>query len=317
MARPPRKKTGYTPRVAGHTRPVERAQNPVERAQDPVERAQDPVERAQKPVERAQERVERAQDPVDRDATVADKSDVVADKSDVDADKTDVDADKTDVDADKTEVIERPRPAGKTRPISRVSTLKPSETPPKAPGARTSLRNLPTPSSASIGFGPRSVAILAGIAALLAVVAVILALKPGADIGPNKAFIDQGATTELISQAQTKICAANSATGVKFDEWSAKARAGLTGEALDQFNKQVGSLKQVLEQAKATTDCQIDAIGVRDLTGDSDGSQATILVNMVISGTQNGVPTQSLTPRYQVQMRKQGDSWLIAKVQDV
>lgn len=275
MARPPRKKTGYTPRVAGHTRPVERAQDPVERAQEPVERAQEPV---------------------DSDSTVADKS---------------------DVDADKTEVIERPRPAGKTRPISRVSTLKPSETPPEVPGARTSLRNLPTPSSASIGFGPRSVAILAGIAALLAVVAVILALKPGADIGPNKAFIDQGATTELISQAQTKICAANSATGVKFDEWSAKARAGLTGEALDQFNKQVGSLKQVLEQAKATTDCQIDAIGVRDLTGDSDGSQATILVNMVISGTQNGVPTQSLTPRYQVQMRKQGDSWLIAKVQDV
>ncbi|MGV9826376.1 hypothetical protein, partial [Gordonia sp. NPDC003429] len=276
--------------------PVERAQDPVERAQDPVERAQDPVERAQDPVERAQEPVERAQEPVDSDSTVADKS---------------------DVDADKTEVIERPRPAGKTRPISRVSTLKPSETPPEVPGARTSLRNLPTPSSASIGFGPRSVAILAGIAALLAVVAVILALKPGADIGPNKAFIDQGATTELISQAQTKICAANSATGVKFDEWSAKARAGLTGEALDQFNKQVGSLKQVLEQAKATTDCQIDAIGVRDLTGDSDGSQATILVNMVISGTQNGVPTQSLTPRYQVQMRKQGDSWLIAKVQDV
>ncbi|MFT4043734.1 MAG: hypothetical protein QM673_11290 [Gordonia sp. (in: high G+C Gram-positive bacteria)] len=232
------------------------------------------------------------------------------------------------------EITESPRPAATTRPVSRVSTLKPAVDAPDtdvpdtgipaadAPAAdvgteRTVSPNaLPTP-SAALRVRPRTVGVLAGVAAVLAAIAVVLAIHPGASIGSNKAFVDQAATAELISQAQTKICTANSASGVKFDEWAKKARAGLTGEALAQFNKQVAPLKQVMEQARATTDCQIDAIGVRDLSGDGDGARAVIVVNMVLSGTQNGVPTQSVTPRYQVQMDKHGDSWLIAQVEDI
>lgn len=236
------------------------------------------------------------------------------------ADGTEASLTKPDADS------EQPRPAARTRPVARVSTIKPnagaasnpSNRPvmPGQPGYGLLPRGHASPSS-FLRFRRSTLIVLGAVTAVLAIIAVVLGLHPGATIGSNKAFVDQAATSELVSQAQTKVCNANSATGVKFDEWSNKARAGLTGEALEQFNKQVAPLKQVMEQAKATTDCQIDAIGVRNLTGGGDGARAVILVNMVLSGTQNGVPTQSLTPRYQVNMEKHGDSWLIAKVDEV
>ena len=213
------------------------------------------------------------------------------------------------------------RPTAKTRRVARVSTIKPN-TSSKTSATEASSdqdskkRRVGSPTSL-LRLSRRTLTVLGVITGILVIAAIVLALHPGATIGPNKAFVDQAATTELVSQAQSKVCTANSANGTKFDEWSNKARAGLTGEALAQFNKQVAPLKQVMEQAKATTDCQIDAIGVRELTGSGDDSRAVIVVNMVLSGTQNGVPTQSLTPRYQVNMEKQGDSWLIAKVADI
>ncbi len=214
------------------------------------------------------------------------------------------------------------RPTAKTRRVARVSTIKPNTGASKTSATEASSdqdskkRRGGSPTSL-LKLSRRTLTVLGVITGVLVIAAIVLAFHPGATIGPNKAFVDQAATTELVSQAQTKVCTANSANGTKFDEWSNKARAGLTGEALAQFNKQVAPLKQVMEQAKATTDCQIDAIGVRELTGSGDGSRAVIVVNMVLSGTQNGVPTQSLTPRYQVNMEKQGDSWLIAKVADI
>ena len=214
------------------------------------------------------------------------------------------------------------RPIAKTRRVARVSTIKPntaasqSTTTPVSTDQASKPRRGASPSS-FVKLSRRTLTVLGIITGVLAIAAIVLAVHPGATIGSNKAFIDQAATSELVSQAQTKVCTANSANGTKFDEWSNNARSGLTGEALAQFNKQVAPLKQVMEQAKATTDCQIDAIGVRDLTGSGDGSRAVIVVNMILSGTQNGVPTQSLTPRYQVNMEKHGDSWLIAKVADI
>ncbi len=333
--RPPRRTSSYRPRVAGRGR-----------ASTPVKGTADPAEGTAKPVDSTEDRAEGTAKPVDGTTDLADGTADLADGTEDSADgtagpaegtaepadgTTDL-ADGTAEPADGTEESADPTgtptpdtraPGAKTRPVARVSTIKPnaaaSKTSPAAGTAPTSVRSPRrgmTPSSL-LRMSRTTLGVLGVITGVLVVAAVILALHPGASIGSNKAFIDQAATSELVSQAQTKVCTANSATGVKFDEWSGKARAGLTGEALEQFNKQVAPLKQVMEQAKATTDCQIDAIGVRDLTGSGDGSRAVIVVNMVLSGTQNGVPTQSLTPRYQVNMEKHGDAWLIAKVADI
>ncbi|UEA57904.1 hypothetical protein LK459_14995 [Gordonia otitidis] len=333
--RPPRRTSSYRPRVAGRGR----ASTPVEGTVEPVDGTADSVEGTAKPVDGT---ADSADGTTDLAEGTADPADGTAKPADGTADPVEGTAEPVEGTAEPVEGTAEPAdgteesadptgsptpdtraPGAKTRPVARVSTIKPnaaaSKTSPAAGTAPTSVRSPRrgmTPSSL-LRMSRTTLGVLGVITGVLVVAAVILALHPGASIGSNKAFIDQAATSELVSQAQTKVCTANSATGVKFDEWSGKARAGLTGEALEQFNKQVAPLKQVMEQAKATTDCQIDAIGVRDLTGSGDGSRAVIVVNMVLSGTQNGVPTQSLTPRYQVNMEKHGDAWLIAKVADI
>ena len=333
--RPPRRTSSYRPRVAGRGRastPVEGTADPAEGTADTTDSTADSVEGTEDRAEGTADRADGTAGPAEGTAEPADGTTDLADGTADLADGTEGSADGTAEPADGTEESADPTgsptpdtraPGAKTRPVARVSTIKPnaaaSKTSPAAGTAPTSVRSPRrgmTPSSL-LRMSRTTLGVLGVITAVLVVAAVILALHPGASIGSNKAFIDQAATSELVSQAQTKVCTANSATGVKFDEWSGKARAGLTGEALEQFNKQVAPLKQVMEQAKATTDCQIDAIGVRDLTGSGDGSRAVIVVNMVLSGTQNGVPTQSLTPRYQVNMEKHGDAWLIAKVADI
>lgn len=326
--RPPRRTSSYRPRVAGRGRastPVEGTVEPAEGTAKPVDSTADLAEGTAKPVDGTADSVEGTADSVEGTADPGDGTADPADGTTDPADGTAEPADGTEESADPTgsPTPDTRAPGAKTRPVARVSTIKPnaaaSKTSPAAGTAPTSVRSPRrgmTPSSL-LRMSRTTLGVLGVITGVLVVAAVILALHPGASVGSNKAFIDQAATSELVSQAQTKVCTANSATGVKFDEWSGKARAGLTGEALEQFNKQVAPLKQVMEQAKATTDCQIDAIGVRDLTGSGDGSRAVIVVNMVLSGTQNGVPTQSLTPRYQVNMEKHGDAWLIAKVADI
>ena len=80
---------------------------------------------------------------------------------------------------------------------------------------------------------PWTLAIWLGVAALvLAIIAIIGALHPGASIGKNKAFIDEAATTELTSQAGSKACNVLAYDGTEFDKWAAKARSALTGKPL-------------------------------------------------------------------------------------
>ncbi|MCM3897275.1 hypothetical protein ND991_18875 [Gordonia sputi] len=280
-------------------------------AEDSLEGTQDSAEGTAEPVAEAADTAEPVADSTEADSTEA------ADSTDAADTTAGGGLSLTKSDAGAAEA----RPTAKTRRVARVSTIKPNtssktSTTEASSDQDSKKRRVGSPTSL-LRLSRRTLTVLGVITGVLVIAAIVLALHPGATIGPNKAFVDQAATTELVSQAQTKVCTANSANGTKFDEWSNKARAGLTGEALAQFNKQVAPLKQVMEQAKATTDCQIDAIGVRELTGSGDDSRAVIVVNMVLSGTQNGVPTQSLTPRYQVNMEKQGDSWLIAKVADI
>lgn len=345
MARPPRKPgngpsrrpSAYRPRVAGRGRSSAAGDPQTPEPTETPETTGTPEGAETSPVDA--QAAESADAEVVETTEAAESTDVAdnsAESADA-AEKAEA-ADTTDA-AETTEAAEttagtgpsleksdsdvaEARPTAKTRRVARVSTIKPntaasqSSTTPVSTDQGSKPRRGASPSS-FVKLSRRTLTVLGIITGVLAIAAIVLAVHPGATIGSNKAFIDQAATSELVSQAQTKVCTANSANGTKFDEWSNNARSGLTGEALAQFNKQVAPLKQVMEQAKATTDCQIDAIGVRDLTGSGDGSRAVIVVNMILSGTQNGVPTQSLTPRYQVNMEKHGDSWLIAKVADI
>lgn len=245
------------------------------------------------------------------------------------ADSAAADSDSAD-DADAAP--DSPTPTAKTRPVSRVSTIKPhsdASTRPKGKGRkgigpssaaaeRGAAPAAARPNRTAQGwFSNRALAIIAGAAVLLGIVALVLGLHPGASIGTNKAFIDQAGTTDLTSQAQAKFCQVQAARSKDFDKWAASARTALTGEALTQFNAGVPTIKEQFGQQDVTNDCKVDAVGVRDLSGTSEGSTGQVVLNFVASGTANGTPTQSVIGRYMLTMLKRGDQWLIEKYGDI
>ncbi|QTI68336.1 hypothetical protein [Gordonia polyisoprenivorans] len=261
-------------------------------------------------------------------------------KKDSDAEPTDseaTDAEATDpaaTDSDVDAATEPERPTGKTRPVSRVSTIKPQPDAARSaqgntqrgngigrrgPGRdRSADKERAAARRAERGwFSGRAIAIIAGVAALFAIAAVVLALHPGANVGDNKAFIDQAATTDLTSQAQSKFCQVQGARSKDFDNWAASARSALTGDALKQFNQGLPTIKEQFGQQDVTNDCKVDAVGVTRLSGDSDGSTADVILNFVASGTANGAPTQSVIGRYQLGLVKHGDQWLIQSYTDI
>ncbi|WP_246007967.1 hypothetical protein [Gordonia oryzae] len=228
------------------------------------------------------------------------------------------------------------RPTGKTRPVSRVSTIKPQPDAARRAQAqanaqrgngfdrrgagrdRAADKELVAARRAERGwFSGRAIVIIAGAAAVFAIVAVVLALHPGANVGDNKAFLDQAATTDLTSQAQSKFCQVQGARSKDFDKWAASARTALTGNALTQFNQGLPTIKEQFGQQDVTNDCKVDAVGVINLSGDSDGATAEVILNFVASGTANGAPTQSVIGRYQLGLVKHGDQWLIKSYADI
>ncbi|MGW5522409.1 hypothetical protein [Gordonia sp. NPDC003950] len=313
----------------------------VDSAHDTVDSAQPDVDSAQPDVDSAKDTVDSAQDSTDSaPVSATDKATVSLTKRDDDnaADKegddeaSTSDAPATEPDAtepDATELdttepdttVDTAKPTAKKRTVARVSTIKPQ---PESAGGKAGGKTGPGRKAKSqkrsrefSWYSTRLIAIVGAVAVVLGIVALVLGLHPGATIGPNRAFIDQAATTDLTGQAQTKICTINSARSKDFDKWVGEVRPMMTGEALSQFNTAVPAIKEQFGQQEVTNDCKVDAIGVSDMSGDDDGSTATLLVNFVVSGTANGAPTQSLISRYQVSMVKQGDQWLVEKFTDL
>ncbi|WP_319005250.1 hypothetical protein [Gordonia sp. WA4-43] len=216
---------------------------------------------------------------------------------------------------------ESPKP--KTKPVARVSTLRRGDTPapagssdkPNRPmGRRPGKRDRRGRGASRNPLGIRT-GVLAGIAAVLFVIAAILAFHPGAEIGPNKAFVDQESTSQLTSQAQERICAVFGYDHTELDEWQRRAQDALTGQARTEFDETLKAQRELITQTKTGAECRVDAIGVRDLSGADDGATATVIANLVVSETQNSMATNSGAPRAQFAMVREGDQWRIRAVE--
>ncbi|MEE3851244.1 hypothetical protein VZC37_12925 [Gordonia sp. LSe1-13] len=316
--RPSRKapKRRPTPRVAGRPAPGQTSSSePVESTQVPA----DPADGTPDLADGTPDLADRTPDLADRTPEVADGTPEPADGTPEAADGTPEVADGTPEAADGTpEVAEspdaadadKPKPAPK-RPVSRVSTLRPGD----GAAAPTAPESAISPGSRPGGSRRRAtVVVMAAIAAVLGIFALIAGLHPGADIGPNKAFVDRPATTELTSQVQSKACALTVNT-VDVDKWAEQARAVLTGEALTEFDQYLPQQREILGQTQAVAECRVETVGVADLSGGGDGDTARVVVNMIVSQQQAGIAGQSAAPRYQFGMVKQGDAWLINKVE--
>lgn len=248
-------------------------------------------------------------------------------------------AERTDApepDADDAPTVVKP--SGKARrPVSRVSTIKADAA--RAPAKEAKATEVPadaatgrfggavagvgqwgkrmsTPSTsgASSFVSAKSAVRLAVAAVVIGLIALVLAFTPGASIGPNKAFINQAATDELMSQARSKLCLPVAVTSKDFDKWAGQARAVLVGTALKNFNDYLPTQKQLIEQSKLVADCRVDSIGVRELTLSDDGDSAKVLANILVSQNLGEQLLNSAAVRVDYTMRKQGDQWMISGV---
>ncbi|MGW6036945.1 hypothetical protein ACWFOS_25170, partial [Gordonia terrae] len=212
----------------------------------------------------------------------------------------------------------------KTKPVARVSTLRrgdasaagsdTSGTPNRPMGRRPGRRDRRGSGASRGPLGIRT-GVLAVIAAGLFVVAAILAFHPGAEIGPNKAFVDQESTAQLTSQAQERICAVFGYDHTELDKWQQRAQDALTGQARTEFDETLKAQRDLITQTKTGAECRVDAIGVRDLSGGGDGATATVIANLIVSETQNSMATNSGAPRAQFAMVREGDQWRIRAVE--
>ncbi|WP_431840154.1 hypothetical protein [Gordonia hongkongensis] len=238
-------------------------------------------------------------------------------------------ADPTEADTAGAATIDLAKPTEpeptkpKTKPVARVSTLRRGDTPspggssdkPNRPmGRRPGKRDRRGRGASRNPLGIRT-GVLAGVAAVLFVIAAILAFHPGAEIGPNKAFVDQESTSQLTSQAQERICAVFGYDHTELDEWQKRAQDALTGQARTEFDETLKAQRELITQTKTGAECRVDAIGVRDLTGGDDGATATVIANLVVSETQNSMATNSGAPRAQFAMVREGDQWRIRAVE--
>ena len=239
-------------------------------------------------------------------------------------------ADPTEADAVSLEKSATAQPATaestkpKTKPVARVSTLRrgdasaagsdTSGTPNRPMGRRPGRRDRRGSGASRGPLGIRT-GVLAAIAAGLFVVAAILAFHPGAEIGPNKAFVDQESTAQLTSQAQERICAVFGYDHTELDKWQQRAQDALTGQARTEFDETLKAQRDLITQTKTGAECRVDAIGVRDLSGGGDGATATVIANLIVSETQNSMATNSGAPRAQFAMVREGDQWRIRAVE--
>lgn len=213
----------------------------------------------------------------------------------------------------------RPR----SRPVARVSTLRPGSAAATEPRAGSGDRHSGRRSGGGGKRPPRErrgllatwTPVLAVTAVILGVVATILAFHPFADLDDNKAFVDREATSELTSQAQERVCAIFGYDHTDLDGWATRAQDALTGQARTEFDESLKAQREIITQTKTGADCRVDAIGVRSLGGGSDGDRASVIANLIISETQNGVATNSAAPRAQFEMIREGDQWRIDKVE--
>ncbi|MBD0863996.1 hypothetical protein IA539_22755 [Gordonia sp. zg691] len=207
------------------------------------------------------------------------------------------------------------------RPVSRVSTLRRGDPAPSGPDG-TSPHGMSESAPATErrrgrrGSGLGSLTrILAAAAVVLGIVAAILAFHPGASIGPNKAFVDKQATSQLTSQAQDRICAVFGYDHTELDAWQKRAQDALTGQARTEFDETLKAQRDLITQTKTGAECRVDAIGVKDLSGADDGARATVIANLVVSETQNSMATNSGAPRAQFTLVREGEQWRIEAVE--
>ncbi|WP_084837482.1 hypothetical protein [Williamsia sp. 1138] len=205
----------------------------------------------------------------------------------------------------------------KSRPVAKGASLKkPGRADESVAGTkgRPAAKAAAAPGARSGFLTWRKVAAVATVAVVFAVLAVVLAFKPGAKTESNDAFLDAAATSELKAQAGERMCTVLGVDPVKFDDWAARAKAALTGEYINEFNEYLQANRDLATQTGQGAECKVDLIGISNM----DDTRANVIGTFVLSNTQQGVAVLG-TPnlaRVDVGLQKVDGQWLISRISD-
>ncbi|MGB3886688.1 hypothetical protein [Gordonia sp. (in: high G+C Gram-positive bacteria)] len=211
--------------------------------------------------------------------------------------------------------------ADKPAPTASGSTLSGVERKRRAAAAAQSAKAEQEVRDSEIEAGPaahdtastyRLAGLLGAIAAVIGAIAAVFAFHPGASVTDNVAFVDQSATTRLISEATQAACTPFAFDYRTIDKSYAKVRDALTGEAAQQFRDYEATNRKAAVDSKSGSDCQVESIGVSYLNGDD----AVVLTQLLVSTTQDGLIASNASPHVQLTMKLIDDRWRIAKVGD-
>ncbi|WP_067543006.1 hypothetical protein [Nocardia crassostreae] len=178
---------------------------------------------------------------------------------------------------------------------------------------KKAARPKPAPEASASGKSWRTAAICGGAAVVLALVAVVGFLRPGAD-DSNLAYVDNGATDEVKAAAQHALTTIYGYDAKGIDQFRDNARKVMTGKMLDEFNadKTLDTGIDAIKQTQTDTKATADPIGVTLLTGD----RAELLVNLNIEAVKDGNPQPLASGPIVLRMEKKDGTWLASEIAD-
>ncbi|RRQ29675.1 hypothetical protein DK926_02070 [Rhodococcus sp. Eu-32] len=189
---------------------------------------------------------------------------------------------------------EPPAPEGPAAPAGPAAPDEPAAS--ETPAARTSWTPVVAVGVAAVVFGA---------------VAVVAALKPGADVD-NSAWVDQNATSEVTAAATDALKTLYTYSDATIDEDFDKARAVLNPDMLAEFDRVADTTKSAVRQTQTATQADISDIGVTRLEPD----HAEIVALLNVSATQAGVAQGNAEGPIVVNMEKTDGKWILSAISD-
>ncbi|WP_066912402.1 hypothetical protein [Millisia brevis] len=157
----------------------------------------------------------------------------------------------------------------------------------------------------------RSIWALVAVAAVLVGLIVVAAIRPGVHTG-NQAWVDSAATGEVLDAAKNGLATVLSYNYETIDQDQDNARGVLTGDMREQYDVTAQATKDFANQVKASATAIVDPTAITLLDGDRAEIVASVTVNAVIDGVDQGFVVTPVA----AQLEQVDGQWLISQVLD-
>lgn len=153
-------------------------------------------------------------------------------------------------------------------------------------------------------------ALVVGLAAAGA--GAYLSTNPGVEV-QNQAFVDQGATDEVLTAAGSAVQRLVSIDHETLDEYHASLGEFLTPNLVRELDENWPALKDSYEQSETEVDAQVREVGLTHLSGDS----AEVLLVQDVSMTREGAAAGSTSGTYLVGLDRVDGVWKLSRIPDL